>query len=107
MKVYVAGSWDDRWNGPYFVADRLKQYGFEITYEWWFDNECGPDKAARDLQGVRDADILVAVMYPWNTYRGTYVEIGYALALGKQVYILGSGADKCIFTNLPLVKVVK
>lgn len=107
MKVYVAGAATHGLSREFqglvgFLRDVL---GHEITHEWWLSEEKTAEQALRDLQGVQEADAVIAVFthddYP---YRGTWVEVGYALALGKPVYIVGTAGDQCIFVHHPNVR---
>lgn len=64
--------------------------GWKCTSHWPFDFRHGEawfaKKAAEtDLQDIRDADILIFAPTT-GTSRGTHVELGFALALGKKVY---------------------
>lgn len=95
------------------VADRLSEGGWTQTCDWTrFDPpEGGPGGlrtiGERELEGVRAADVLV-VLTPQG--RGTHVELGMAIALGKKVYIYHADdsyfwcdGDTCAFYWLPQV----
>jgi hypothetical protein len=70
------------------LSAALKVHGWERTFAW--TNKDGEDAdghaaiAVAELQGVREADVLV-VLLPGGF--GTHVEIGAALALGKPVIL--------------------
>jgi hypothetical protein len=83
----------------------VQELGYLLSYRWWENEESTTEKAMEDLVGVMRADILVVVMpYANFIYRGTWVEIGAALALNKPVYIVGDVPDsQCIFFLLPNV----
>jgi len=94
------------------IAEAMKAHGWEQTFAWTGQDEEGPEKHARtavaELNGVREADVLI-VLLPGG--RGTHVEIGAALALGKPV-ILHSPDRKtldapypCPFYYHPFVKI--
>lgn len=52
------------------------------------------DDAVLDVQGVRDADIVLALMDDPNySYRGTNNELGCAIGLNKPVIIVNPGGD--------------
>jgi nucleoside 2-deoxyribosyltransferase len=89
MKIYVAGKWDDK----IFVKNVQKcltERGHEITHDW--TTQAGVEDwicAEKDIDGVVQADIVVALMMDPNyAYRGTFTEIGCALGLKKRIIIL-------------------
>lgn len=103
MKVYVAGKWEDKARVS-AVQNLLRAQGHTITYDWVQNEDpVSAVQAMNDLHGVMKADALVFVAYEDLGFRGAYVEMGMALALGKPVYLRGHGADRCIFTKLPQV----
>jgi len=79
------------------VQDLVRSLGYSITHDWTsFEHDRDgrtPEECAHyselDMNGVRTADIVVAVFsdndYP---YRGTFAELGGAIHGGKRVYIL-------------------
>lgn len=73
-----------------YVATRLKEKGWTLTCDWTrFDMPSDtPDGlraiAQQEWDGVRAADVLI-VLTPQG--RGTHIELGMAIALGKRVYI--------------------
>jgi len=88
-------------------ADRLVQalnaQGWHRTYTWNSETVATPEEYARvavaELDGVREADVLV-VLLPGGY--GTHVEIGAALALGKPV-IIHAFDQKTLETPYPCV----
>ena len=115
MKVYLASKFalKDR---VIEISDYLKSHGIKITYEWWFDNIKGipvTDKewynhpsvievSNKDFNGVDEADIVVLVSDDTTplSFNGANVEIGYALAKGKQVYILGKVDRNALYSRV-------
>ncbi len=108
MRIYVAGKWSEKEAIRAFM-ERLRKAGHEITEDWTqhpASAEPGKAKdstllaldAAADLRGIKNAQILIAVMqdskYP---YRGTFFEIGFALGLGKGVMIVASSDPEAAF----------
>lgn len=100
MKIYVAGKFSNN------IAIRqymtwLEEKNHTITHDWTSyqsdkeaPEEILADRADKDLTGVRDAYMLVAIMDdPDYEFRGTFTEIGMALGLGKRVCIV------CPFDN--------
>lgn len=97
------------------VANLLKGNGWTHTYDWTdFDlsSEDNPDSlriiGERECDGVKAADIVI-VITPQG--RGTHIELGMAIALGKRVYIyhiddsyFKCDDNTCAFYWLPQVK---
>lgn len=96
MKIYVAGSWKDRKRIKMTWIDRLQKMGHEITHDWTKmeddrldtighplrDIEYHERCAIADLDGVKNADLLLAIMdsaIEFYSQRGTWTEIGAAL----------------------------
>ena len=113
-RIYVAGKWQDR-KRVQEIQERLRRRGHTITIDWTcheFDAKdgvvAGFDELAlfalEDEWGVRSADAVIAVMEQDYSYKGAWVEIGMALALGKPVYMLGTAGHSCIFVNHPSIQ---
>src|SRR5215471_18067866 len=93
------------------LVTALKAHGWERTFEWSSHEGEGTEDyaeiAVAELEGVRAADVLI-VLFPAG--RGTHVEIGIALALGKPVIIHASDRETldspypCVFHYHPGVK---
>jgi len=70
------------------LVEALRVNGWERTFAWSGEDSKGAEgyakTAVEELEGVRAADVLI-VLFPAG--RGTHVEIGVALALGKPVII--------------------
>ncbi len=85
------------------IEEALKARGWERTFVWTGQDEKGAEGHAKtamaELNGVRDADVLIALL-PGGY--GTHVEIGAALALGKPV-ILYAPDRKTLETPYPCV----
>lgn len=90
LKFYISSRLGNR-DQVRHLASRLAHSGWTQTCDWTrFDGSSaqGPDGlrgiGEREYEGVRAADVLI-VMTPQG--RGTHIELGMALALGKRVYI--------------------
>lgn len=59
--------------------------------------------AAQEIQGVADADLLIALLVEGAKQRGTHAEIGAALALRIPVIVVGTqkAFDECAFYHHP------
>ena len=99
------------------VASLLKRNGWTQTCDWTdfdFSAEDSSDTlqmiGERDYDGIQAADIVI-VLTPQG--RGTHIELGMAIALGKKVYIyhrddfyFKCNDTTCAFYWLPQVKQV-
>lgn len=111
MKFYVAGKYQER-DYVRLVFRELEKLGHNITLDWTnhdiYPNDAIALKlgqfAADDVEGVRQADAFIGCLLNDHKYKGLWVEMGVALALGKPCYLVGSAGDSCIFSNHRLVK---
>jgi nucleoside 2-deoxyribosyltransferase len=95
LKVYVA-SHDQ--NTAIIIADAIRDAGHKIVSTWLEEDmtapltaSCRARIAAKDLREIRKADVLVLEAAPVGCHvpGGKHVELGYALALGKTVLVVG------------------
>lgn len=106
MKIYLAGMWCDRVNIRKIMAEIEEAHGHRITH-YWPDMENGPNTpeflgncAKDDIIGVKNADVVIILMTdPKYPYRGTFTEIGAALALEKRIFIVGCPEESYAKTN--------
>lgn len=98
MKLYFAGR-SSSWKEVRTWIERAKQCGHEVTYDWTKDvekygrgdqeetpHQVLAQAASSDLTGAYDCDVLVLFLEP-NIY-GAMVELGAALAGGKNVWLV-------------------
>lgn len=90
MRIYVASKFANAMKCAE-IANTLKQFGHEITFEWWTE-ECDKRKdrvqIARDeVQGVKDA-YAVVLLQPREGGCGCWIEVGIAIADGTPIYYL-------------------
>ena len=88
-KIYVGASFEDRLIVKE-LENKLKSRGFKITSNWtehFNKNECEM-YAKEDLQGIKDADILVVYNSSHKT-TGKITEIGMAIYKGIPVLVFG------------------
>ncbi len=90
MKYYIATSLS-RIAAHNVVRDTLKTWGHEISYDWTvhgsvksISKERLKEVATLELGGVAEADFIV-VLLPGGS--GTHLELGFALAKGKTVFL--------------------
>lgn len=105
MRIYVAGKWEERANIR-DLMDILEGDGHTITEDWTTHEAADRDLAEcalRDHQGVETADALVIIAINVLPYMGACAELGLALGYGKEIYLVGSGMDTCVFAHHPAV----
>ena len=92
MKIYIAAPYTER---EYAIAVMLacEASGITVTSRWLKSPDELADKFAReDLADVAAADWLVALnplAYQNKGAGGRHVELGYAIALGKRIALVG------------------
>ncbi len=105
MKIYIASKSE---HGPKWREMRslLAEEGHEVISTWI--DESGPGESAdmtdlwvRCIREASSCDILIAVYYPGEVWKGAFLEIGAALAHGKLVYAIGRPPGSWV--NHPLV----
>jgi nucleoside 2-deoxyribosyltransferase len=106
MKIYLAGKWQDRKRIAQLSKD-LIELGHSITWPWFIKesrNSVGSLCAIRDIRGVREADTCIFLFdVPIaRKGKGTFSELGMAIALNKRVIVVGKHGDKCVFMDYPL-----
>ena len=102
MKVFVAAKWEDR-TAAQDLMSHMKILGLTISYDWTQNDQVSRETALADFDGVMNADALVFWAPLDLGFRGAYVEMGIALALDLPVYLMGPGADECIYIHHPNV----
>lgn len=107
MKVYIGA--------PYPMIEYAKRVrtllvrqGMQVTSRW-LDGDAGEQSAwaQHDLDDVRAADVLLALNPEGWENAGTggrHVELGYAIALGKKVVLVGERTN--VFHHLKQIKVI-
>jgi len=90
MKYYIASSLENAEQVKRLIW-LLKSWGWQVTYDWTKHGsvqaegrEVIKETAKKELAGVKEAD-LVIILLPGG--RGTHIEMGVALALGKPVIL--------------------
>lgn len=101
--IYVAGAFADAATMKGRMTD-VKKYGHTITHDWTSEdpavlaamrNEDGTYKqeylkqcGINDMNGVKNAEIVIACLdLPTYEYRGTWTEVGAAIALNKRIMV--------------------
>lgn len=91
MKTYIAGRWHDKEKISQ-IMDQYENKGFTITHRW-NEYEADPknkleDMAVKDIDAVRESDVVLVIMDDSDyIYRGTFTEIGAAIALRKDLIV--------------------
>ena len=104
MKLYTASSFENRMN-LHPMRERLTEMGHVVTSRWLDERPdiVAEEAAATDLEDIRSADALVLWPDTDNFGPGRFIEFGYALALGLDVYVINAPA-RGIFFKLPVVR---
>jgi nucleoside 2-deoxyribosyltransferase len=95
--IYVAGKWTDKDTIKKYMLE-LESMGHTITHDWTtFEFETKntkPQMAFADIEGVKKADMVVILMTdPEYAYRGSFTELGAALALNKKIYLVSDAEN--------------
>lgn len=99
LKVYIAGSFTEK-DKMKTLIQQFQDRGYNITHDWTKSEvdtvstrsrEDNQLCAERDINGVKEADALVAIIdNPKYSYRGVSCELGCALGLGIPVFLCHS-----------------
>ncbi len=117
MKAFVSGQLGEK-DRIRNVYARLSEIGIDITHDWTTTDNLGDYsgnleevglRAARDINGVRDADLYILMTDNKERGKGMYVELGAALALAEQrgspqIFIVGPRNHESIFYYHPLTQ---
>lgn len=91
MKLYIAGKWDDH-VALSALADQVEHDDLHTVTHRWMNKNIGLSigyDALADIRGVQKCEIFVAVFTdPTYPYRGTFTELGAALATEKLVFLV-------------------
>lgn len=107
-KLYLAARFADQ-AMMRVVGDYLTGLDFVITARWVYGGEAGLSRAGcalMDIEDVDAADTVVSFTQPERSYNiggGRHTELGYALAKGKRLVVIGPREQ--IFHYHPAVEV--
>lgn len=116
MKVYIAARYS-RKDEVARIAAILFGHGIYVTSTWHLESHDGGVQLAevhdetlhayaeRDLAEIREADTLLFMAesdQTWNRRGGRHVEFGYALALNRNIAVVGPREN--IFHYIPTVR---
>lgn len=108
-RVYIAAPFPLRDYAVAMMHDLERRFGFEVTSRWLkAPDELADEHARKDLADIAAADVLLAINPSDWIDKGTggrHVELGYALALGIPIVLLGSRSN--IFHHLSSIIVVE
>lgn len=108
MKIYIAAPYPTR-DAAIAAMHQLEALGHMITSRWLkAPDELADEHARKDLADVAEADALIALNPAgWEDIGtgGRHVELGYALALDKQIVLVGRRSN--IFHYLSHVRVIE
>lgn len=94
MKFYLAGKWSEKEKITSLIKS-LTDLGHTCTHDWTKneaevrDDPALGEFARLDINGVKEADYYIAFINDHEyQYRGTFTELGAALGLEKNVFIV-------------------
>lgn len=91
------------------LTPTLRDHGYDCIARWVYGGEDGLTRseiAELDLEDVAKANALIIFTHPRGEPQpggGRFVEMGYALGLGKEVIVIGPHEN--VFTSTPSVVV--
>ncbi|MFD2131929.1 nucleoside 2-deoxyribosyltransferase [Pseudogracilibacillus auburnensis] len=88
MRFYIATSFTNRENVR-VLSDRLKLEGYIHTYDWTQNQRANSFEELStigelEIEAVKNSDLLI-ILLPAG--KGSHIELGIALGLGKRIYI--------------------
>ncbi len=108
MKIYLAAPYPMRTDAV-SLMHHLESQGHIVTSRWLREPMANDAVSAQmDLDDVTAADLLLLINPPAWANAGTggrHTEVGYALALGKAVVVLGVQSN--VFHELAQVRVIE
>lgn len=93
MRIYLASRWSRR-NELRTYAGALRSLGHQVTARWLYEHERTDDPkllkeyALHDMADITHSDTFV-YFAPAGQHGGSRVELGFALALRKRVFLIG------------------
>lgn len=116
LRVFVSATFESRPRAR-ALATELFDAGSQVTSRWHDDESpavLAADEmetwALQDLADIRRSDALVVWCPPEDKGKGAggrWAEVGFALALGKPVFLMPEADLRFIFAYHPLVKVAE
>ena len=101
VKCYVASKFENK-EDVREIMYALIEHGHSITEDWTHSTEENNIKAAlADKRGVEECDTFIGLFNINANYKGAYIELGMAIALDKEIIIIGPHADRSTFIHLP------
>jgi predicted Rossmann-fold nucleotide-binding protein len=94
MKFYIASSFKNI-NSVREMADQLKYRGFTHTYDWTINDRASTlvemkEIGHKEKEAVMKSDFVIIIL-PGG--KGTHIELGIALGLGKRIYLFSPNED--------------
>ena len=109
MTVYLAHNFAARKWLKMVVIPFIEENGHKVGASWITDDRhldpgWKKESAVQDLMDIDKCGTLVFFVEQWGRVpgEGKFVELGYAIATGKIVIVVGSG--RCVFYNLCTVR---
>lgn len=107
MRIYIAAPYQERETAN-LLRTFLENSGFKVISSWlWTEDALCHNDALKDLQEICDSDAVLVLNPPRYEMAGTggrHVELGYAIATGRDVIVIGRRSN--MFHYLDSVSVV-
>lgn len=89
MKIYIAGSWQDRVSIRN-VMDTLENNGHVVTIDWTKheDPGLGHEYCIEDICGINECDVFIMFLGETKSF-GKAFEMGYAHAKDRHIIVFG------------------
>ena len=107
VKYYVATSLLNIDAQRQAVAE-LDSIGWNLTYDWTVHGSVAAESkedmiriAKAEVNGVKAAEVIV-ILLPGG--RGTHVELGIGLGMGKRIVMIGESDKFCLFHEHPSIE---
>lgn len=107
MKFYIASSFQNKYLVRE-VAERLRETGWEHTYDWTKNERATNCAELREIgeaekQAIRESDVFLLLLHGGN---GSHTELGMAIAWNKKIYMHHKNSRlETTFYHLPEVNV--
>ena len=107
IKIYLAHNYSARKYLLDHIVPAIEAAGHTVTSSWIRQTEEDTNRdplyqkqyAERDLSDIYNSDLLIhfADGVGWKCGRGKFIEVGFAYARGKEIWIVGRDCEESVF----------
>jgi nucleoside 2-deoxyribosyltransferase len=110
MKFYIASSFDYK-EEVKKIVQFLKEHSHSITTDWTNhkplkpyskNKELSKEYVIEDIKGVEECDVFILLSDKKGS--GMYIELGVAMELKKNIFVVGKQNESSMFFFHPLIK---